>query len=255
MQNVSGCEDELCCHSYLTLHKPLSPAPTPTAAAVKPIAPKSIKSTDDLIKEFPDWFTGIGRFLDEYKIQLCPDVHPIIHTPRKCPITLHPKVKEHLDKKECMGVITHVDEPTDWVSWIAYVQKANGKLHLCLDPCDLNKAISGDHHKTLTMEEVAHESVHSHYFTKLDAHHRYWLIILDQESSLLTTFNSPFGRYCFLLLSLVCSQDIFQKKMDQILEECQGCMGSIMTSLSMVTLKQNMMPIYRTSCVSFPNMG
>ena len=42
-----------------------------------------------------------------------------------------------------------------------------------------------------------------------------------------TTFNSPFGRYHFLRLpfGLVCSQDIFQKKMDQILEECQGCIG------------------------------
>ena len=65
--------------------------------------------------------------------------------------------------------------------------------------------------------EVAHEFVNSRYFTKPDAHHGYWSIVLDEESSLLTTFNSPFGRYCFLHLpfGLVCSQDIFQKKMDQ----------------------------------------
>ena len=126
---------------------------------------------------------------------------------------------------ECLVVITCVDEPTDWVSSITYVQMTNGELHLFLDPHDLNEAICCDHHKMLTMEEVAHEFVHSFYFTKLDACHRYWLIILGQESSLLTNFNSPFGRYHFLHLpfSLVCSQDIFQKKMDQILEECQGC--------------------------------
>ena len=131
----------------------------------------------------------------------------------------------NLDKMECLGAITHVDEPTDWVSSITYVQKANGKLHLCLDPCDLNKAICHDHHKTPTMEEVAHEFSHCHFFTKLDARHGYWSIILHQDSSLLTTFNSPSGRYRFLRLpfGLVCSQDIFQKKMDQILKECQGC--------------------------------
>ena len=104
----------------------------------------------------------------------------MIHTPRKCPTTLCPKVKEHLNKMECLGVITHVDEPTDWVSSITYIQKANGKLCLCLDPCDLNEAIHQDHHKTPTVEEVAHEFVHSHYFTKLDACHGYWSIILDQ---------------------------------------------------------------------------
>ena len=126
-----------------------------------------------------------------------------------------------------MGVITHVDQPRDWVSSIAYVQRANGKLCLCLDPCHLNEAICHNHHKTPTVEEVACEFAHSCYFTKLDAHHGYWSIVLDQKSSLLTTFNSPFRRYCFLhlLFGLVCSQDIFQKKMDQILEECQGCIG------------------------------
>ena len=128
---------------------------------------------------------------------------------------------------ECLGVITHVDEPMDWVSSITYVQKANGELCLCLDPRNLNKAICRDHHKMSTVEEVAHEFAYSCFFTKLDAHHGYWSIVLDQDSCMLTTFNSPFGRYCFLRLpfGLVCSQDIFQKKMDQILEECQGCIG------------------------------
>ena len=50
--------------------KPPSPAPTSTATMVMPAttyaAAKSIKSTDDLIKEFPNWFTVICRFPSEY---------------------------------------------------------------------------------------------------------------------------------------------------------------------------------------------
>ena len=128
---------------------------------------------------------------------------------------------------DAMGVSTHVDQPTDWVSSITNVQKANSELCLCLDPCDFNRAIHCDHHKMPTVEEVAHEFENLCYFTKLYAHHGYWSIVLDEESSLLTTFNSPFGRYCFLHLpfGLVCSQDIFQKKMDQFLEECPGYIG------------------------------
>ena len=78
-----------------------------------------------------------------------------------------------------------------------------------------------------TVEEVAHKLTHSPFFTKLDACHGYWSITLNQDSSLLMTFNSPFERYHFLWLpfGLDCFQDIFQKKMDQILEECQGCIG------------------------------
>ena len=178
--------------------KPPSPASVPTTTVVKPTAApaaaKPIRSTDDLMKEFPDWFTRIGRFPGESTIQLCHDVYPKIHVPRRCLIALHPKVKEHLNKMECLGVITHVDERTDWVSSITNVQKTNGELCLCLDPHDLNEAICHNHHKVPTVEEVANKFVHSHYFTKLDTCHGYWLIVLDQESSLLTTFNSPFER-------------------------------------------------------------
>ena len=71
--------------------KPPSPAPaSTTATTAKPAtvhtAAKPIRSTDDLIKEFPDWFTGIGRFPGKYKIQIWYDVHPMIHAPRKCPL-------------------------------------------------------------------------------------------------------------------------------------------------------------------------
>ena len=204
--------------------------PTQAARAAKPPATRAlkskyIKSTNDLTREFPDRFTWIGKFPGEYKIQLHPDDHLVIHTPRKCLIALCPKVKEHLAKMEALGVITHVDQPTDWVSSITYIQKANSELCLCLDLHDLNRAICPNHHKIPTVEEVAHEFTNLQYFTKLDACHGYWSIVLDEESSVLTTFNSPYGRYHFLHLPfcLVCSQDIFQKKMDHFLEECPGC--------------------------------
>ena len=106
-------------------------------------------------------------------------------------IALHPKVKEHLAKMEALGVITHIDQPTDWVSWITYVQKESGELCLCLDPCDLNRVICCDHYKMPTVEEVTHKLANSHYFTKLDAHHGYWSIVLDEESRPLNYLQQP----------------------------------------------------------------
>ena len=46
---------------------------------------KYTKSTDDLTREFPDRFTEIGKLPGKYRIQLCPDTHLVIHTPRKLP--------------------------------------------------------------------------------------------------------------------------------------------------------------------------
>ena len=173
---------------------PTGTAPTQAARAAKPPGartpkPKCIKSTDDLMREFPDRFIGIGKLPGKYKIQLHPDAHLVIHTPRKCLITLCPMVKEHLAKMEALGVITCIDQPTDWVSSITYIQKANGKLCLCLDLHDLNRAIHHNHHKKPTVEEVTHKFANSCYFTKLDACHGYWSIVLDEELSLLTTFQ------------------------------------------------------------------
>ena len=77
-----------------------------------------------------------------------------------------------------LGVITPVDEPTDWVSSVAHAWKASGELCLCLDPHGLNNAICWDHHCTPTEDEVAHEFAHSKYFTKLDARQGYWAVVL-----------------------------------------------------------------------------
>ena len=103
----------------------------------------------------------------------------------------------------------------------------SGELHICLDPHDLNNAIHRDHQLTPTVDEVVHEFAHSKYFTKLDARHGYWAIVLNTKSSLLMTFNTPYGQYHFLQLpfGLANSQDVFHKRMDQILEECEGWIG------------------------------
>ena len=126
-----------------------------------------------------------------------------------------------------LGVITLVDKPTDWVSSVAYTWKVSGDLYICLDPPDLNNAICRDHHHAPTVDEVAHELAHSKYFKKLDARHGYCAVILDCKSSLLTIFKTPYGQYHFLHLpfGLACCQDVFQKWMAQILEECEGCIG------------------------------
>ena len=47
---------------------------------------------------------------------------------------------------------------------------------------------------------------------------------LDDESKLLTTFNTPYVRCCFrrLPFGLISAQDVFQKKVDQTFEDLPG---------------------------------
>ena len=186
-----------------------------------------IGSTQVLKQTYPDRFDTLGNFPGTYHIVTDPDVQPVIHAPRKCPIQLKEELQKALDKMVQDKVIKRVTEPTEWVSSLAFSRKKDGSLRICLDPKDLNRAIKRCHHKTPTLEEITHKFTGAKHFSKLDAKNGYWSVKLDHESSLLTTFNSPFGRYCFTRMpfGLVMSQDVFQQKMDAILDNCPGTVG------------------------------
>ncbi len=44
----------------------------------------------------------------------------------------------------------------------------------------------------MTTEDVLTNIASAKYFTKLDASNTYWQIVVDEESSKILTFNSPF---------------------------------------------------------------
>lgn len=183
-----------------------------------------VRSTSSLMEMYSGQFDSMGHFPGQYHIVLRDNAESVIHAPRKCPINVHDELKVEIDGMVDQGVIKKVTESTDWVSSIVVARRANGKLRICLDPKDLNKAIRRCHHRAPTVEEITHKLTGAKYFSKLDAKNGYWSVKLDEESSFLTNFNSPFGRYRFLRMpfGLVMSQDVFQQHMDQFLEECEG---------------------------------
>ena len=69
------------------------------------------------------------------------------------------------------------------------------KVRICIDPRDLNRAILREHYQLPTIDEVASWLTDARKFTLCDAKDGFHQILLDDSSSYLTTFNSPFGRY------------------------------------------------------------
>ena len=88
-------------------------------------------------------------------------------------------------------------EPTAWVNSLVFRRKPNDRLRICLDPKDWNAAIQRDHHVMPNLEEILPKLNSATHFSILDTRSSYWNVTLDEESSYLTTFNSPFGRYRF----------------------------------------------------------
>ena len=70
--------------------------------------------------------------------------------------------------------------------------------------------IKREHHPIPSLEEITPKLAGAKLLSKPDAHNGYWNVKLVEESSYLTTFNTPFGQYRFLrmLFGLQMSQDI-----------------------------------------------
>ena len=139
--------------------------------------------------------------------KLHPNCKPVIHPPQKVPITIWSKVRKELERMERLDVIERVYEPTDWVNSMVTVIKKNEQLHICIDPCDLKRAIKCENSQRDSGSNAQRQILLSSrcQFRILAGQTRPW-------SCNLCTFNTPFGQYMFKILPFgICSaQDIFQ---------------------------------------------
>lgn len=93
-------------------------------------------------------------------------------------------------------MIQKVKELTEWVSSLVVVEKPNGKLRICIDLGHLNKALKRSYYPLPVIEDGLPELSDVKVFSKADLKDGFLHIELDDESSLLTTYQTPWGRYC-----------------------------------------------------------
>ena len=119
-------------------------------------------------------------------------------------------------KKDVIAVVT---EPTEWVSqMVAAKKKDKDEVRICIDPRDLNDAILRPHHPMRTIEEVEAKMPEAKYFAVIDAKTGFWQIPLDENFSMYTAFNTPFGRYRFkhMPYGIKSGSEVFQRAMEEL---------------------------------------
>ena len=166
---------------------------------------------------------SLGKIPETHKIIVDDTVQPVVHPPRRVPVALRPRIKSKLDELVEHQVIVPVTEPTKWVSSMLAVIKPN-KIRICIDPRDLNRAIRREHYQLPTIEEVTTRLAGAKKFTVCDAKDGFHQIQLDEESSFLTTFNTPFGRYRWTRLPFGISSapEVWQRRMHEFVEGLEG---------------------------------
>ena len=81
---------------------------------------------------------------------------------------------------------------------MTFTLNKNNDLKICQDPHALNKALKREVYPQPVIDDVLPELGNAKVFTKVDLQSGYWHCTLDEESSSMTTFVTPFGRYKWL---------------------------------------------------------
>ena len=186
---------------------------------------KNDSTIAQLVKQkFPKLFVGTGCLQGEHKITVKADAIPVIQPMRRVPQSRLKPLKKLLDEQVRLGFIKPVDEPTAWVNQFVMAEKKNGKFRLCIDPKNLNDAIMREHFPIPTKDDILADLTNGKVFSKLDASSGFHQVKLDHASSLLTTFNTPYGRYRYLRLPMGISSasEVFHKKLEEIVQGLQG---------------------------------
>ena len=221
-QIVSTPDSTLTTPHDIAIHKPVSTVVEKSQTCEQKNEITSLKKKFRMVFD-----TDIVGCLDDKgcKIILKEGAVPVQHPSRKVAFKILPDLKAELERMVKLNVIAPVDEPTDWVGSMVIV-KEPGKLRICLDSNDLNKVVKREHWHIPTPEETFAKLSNSKFISKLDLKNGYWQIPLDEKSSILTTFNTPFGRYRYLRLpfGLNSANEIFQKKM---IEKFEGIPGVV----------------------------
>ena len=178
-----------------------------------------------VMEDYNDLFHGVGLLPGKCHLNLRDNVTPTINASRRIQEVLKKRLKAELDQMVRDKFIRKVTEPTDWVNSIVVVEKPKtGKLRICLDPKALNEAIRRPHFQIPTLDDIASQLSGAKYFSILDITHAYWNAELDKPSSLLATFSTAYGRYCYLRLpfGINASSDIFQQKVGEVFKGLPG---------------------------------
>ena len=123
-----------------------------------------------------------------------------------------------------LGVISPVQEHTPWSAAMVVVPKDSGAVRICVDLKPLNESVLREVYPMPKVDTTLAQLSGAKLFSKLDANSGFWQISLSEESKLLTTFITPFRRFCFnkVPFGISSAPEVFQRRMNEILSNLLG---------------------------------
>ena len=182
---------------------------------------------ESILEQYEEVFKpGRGKPLGgPLRIEVDPNVKPVQAPRRRLPVAKLDRVNKELKRLCEEDTIAPVAQPTEWLSNILVREKPDGRIRICIDPSrTVNKAILRPVYPIPTIDEQLPFLTNAKVFTVVDVSEAFHNIELDYESSLLTTFQGPNGRYRYKQMPLGISSgpEEYQRRQQEFLEGLNG---------------------------------
>ncbi|WJX45728.1 hypothetical protein P8452_32589 [Trifolium repens] len=160
----------------------------------------------DLLKEYVDIFAwsyqdmpGLDPEIVEHRLPLKPECPPVKQKLRRSHPDMALKIKEEVQKQIDAGFLITSEYP-QWLANIVPVPKKDGKVRMCVDYRDLNKASPKDDFPLPHIDVLVDNTAKSKVFSFMDGFSGYNQIKMAVEDREKTSFITPWGTFCYKVM-------------------------------------------------------
>jgi hypothetical protein len=139
---------------------------------------------------------GVSRDIIQHSLDINPKMKPRKHRQRKMSKDRILAAKAKIQRLLDANVIREV-KYSEWLANVVLVPKKNGKMGICIDFTDLNKACKKDLFLLPRIDTSIDKMTKYKHFSLLDCFSGYNQIWLNKEDEEKTSFTTPFRTYCY----------------------------------------------------------
>nr|AAU44223.1 putative polyprotein [Oryza sativa Japonica Group] len=155
-----------------------------------------LRANADVFAWRPADMPGVPREVIEHRLAVRPGARPVQQKVRRQAPERQAFIREEVAQLLEAGFIREVIHP-EWLANPVVVPKVNGKLRMCIDYTDLNKACPKDPYPLPRIDQIVDSTAGCDLLCFLDAYSGYHQIRMAREDEEKTTFITPIGTYCY----------------------------------------------------------
>jgi len=159
-----------------------------------------------ILKEFRDIFAwsykdmpGLDLEIVQHRLPLKPECHPIKQRLRRMKPEISLKIKEEVEKQFNAGFLDVARYP-QWVADVVPVPKKDGKVRMCVDYRDLNRASPKDDFPLPHIDTLVDNTATSSLYSFMDGFSGYNQIKMAPEDMEKITFITLWGTFCYKVM-------------------------------------------------------